>query len=97
MNVGELLFTSSIMMVTLVIRVVLPYCGTVPFISYACNKYVMCCFNINIRIHQLVKTKNIVILTINEPIAKVVCFSRLLKYLRSLYGKSVNPDQTATI
>ena len=32
------------------------------------------------------------------PIAtKVVCFSRLLKCLRNLYGKSVDPDQTAPI
>ena len=39
-----------------------------------------------------------VIITLNAPIAtKVVCFSRLLKCLRSLYGKSVNPDQTAPI
>ena len=37
-------------------------------------------------------------LTLNAPIAtKVVCFSRLLKCLRSLYGKSVDPDQTAPI
>ena len=28
---------------------------------------------------------------------QVVCFSRLLKSLRSLYGKSVDPDQTAPI
>ena len=34
-------------------------------------------------------------LTLNAPIAtKVVCFSRLLKCLRSLYGKSVDPDQS---
>ena len=34
-------------------------------------------------------------LTFNAPIAtKVVCFSRLLKCLRSLYVKSVDPDQT---
>ena len=32
------------------------------------------------------------ILTLNAPIAtKVVCFSRLLKYLRSLYGKQCGP------
>ena len=38
------------------------------------------------------------ILTLNAPIAtKVVCFSRLLKYLRSLYCKSVDLDQTAPI
>ena len=36
--------------------------------------------------------------TLNVPITtKVVCFSRLLKCLRSLYGKSVDPDQTAPI
>ena len=35
-------------------------------------------------------------LTLNAPIAtKVVCFSRLLKCLTSLYGNSVDPDQTA--
>ena len=35
-------------------------------------------------------------LTLNAPIAtKVVCFSRLLKCLRCLYGKSADPDQTA--
>ena len=34
----------------------------------------------------------IFILTLNAPIAtKVVCFSRLLKYLRSLYGKQCEP------
>ena len=38
------------------------------------------------------------VLTINLPIAtKVVCFSRLLKCLSSLYGNSVDPDQTAPI
>ena len=32
------------------------------------------------------------VLTLNEPITtKVVCFSRLLKYLRSLYGKLCEP------
>ena len=37
-------------------------------------------------------------LTLNPPIAtKVACFSRLLKCLRRLYGKSVDPDQTAPI
>ena len=37
-------------------------------------------------------------LIIKAPIAtKVICFSRLLKCLRSLYGKSVDPDQTAPI
>ena len=37
-------------------------------------------------------------LTLNAPIAtKNVCFSRLLKCLRSLYGKCVDPDQTAPI
>ena len=37
-------------------------------------------------------------LTLNAPIAtKVVCFSCLLKCLRSLYGNSVDPDQTAPI
>ena len=35
---------------------------------------------------------NIFILTFNVPIAtKVVCFSRLLKCLRSLYGKQCGP------
>ena len=43
----------------------------------------------------LLKTEN---LTHNAPIAtKVVCFSRLLKYLRSLYSNSVDPEQTAPI
>ena len=33
-----------------------------------------------------------VVLTLNAPITtKVVCFSRLLKYLRSLYGKQCRP------
>ena len=37
-------------------------------------------------------------LTLNPPIAtKVACFSRLRKCLRRLYGKSVDPDQTAPI
>ena len=37
-------------------------------------------------------------ITLNAPIAtKDVCFSRLLKCLRSLYGKSVDLDQTAPI
>ena len=37
-------------------------------------------------------------LTLNAPIVtKVICFSRLLKCLRNLYGKSVDPDQTAPI
>ena len=37
-------------------------------------------------------------LTLNEPIAtKVVCFSPLLKCLRSLFDKSVNPEQIAPI
>ena len=37
-------------------------------------------------------------LTLNAPMAtKVVCFFRLLKCLRSLYGKSVDPDQTAPL
>ena len=37
-------------------------------------------------------------LTLNAPMAtKDVCFSRLLKYLRSLFANSVNPDQTAPI
>ena len=30
-------------------------------------------------------------------LTKVVCFTRLLKCLRSLYGKSVDTDQTASI
>ena len=38
------------------------------------------------------------IITLNVPIAtKVVCFSRLLKCLGSLYGKQLDPDQTASI
>ena len=41
------------------------------------------------------------VLTLNAPVAtKVVCFSRLLKCLRSLYtsmSNSVYPDQTAPI
>ena len=38
------------------------------------------------------------ILTLNAPDAtKVVCFSRLLKCLRSLYGRQRDPDQTAPI
>ena len=37
-------------------------------------------------------------LTLNTPIAtKVVCFSHLLKSLRSLLGKSMDLDQTAPI
>ena len=37
------------------------------------------------------------LLALNAPIAtKIVCFFRLLKCLRSLYGKSVDPDQTQT-
>ena len=37
-------------------------------------------------------------LTLNAPIpTKVVCFPRLLKCLRCLYGKSVDPDQTAPL
>ena len=37
-------------------------------------------------------------LSLNAPIIrKVVCFSRLLKCLRRLYGNSVDPDQTAPI
>ena len=37
-------------------------------------------------------------LTLNAPIAtKVVCFSRLLKCLRSLWGNCVDPEQTAPI
>ena len=38
------------------------------------------------------------LLTLNAPnTTKVVCFSRLPKCVRSLYGKSVDPDQTAPI
>ena len=38
------------------------------------------------------------LLALNAPIAtKVVCFSHLLKCLRSLYGKQLDPDQTAPI
>ena len=41
--------------------------------------------------------RNVECLTLNASIATiVVCFSRLLKCLRSLYG-SVDPDQTAPI
>ena len=37
-------------------------------------------------------------LTLNAPIAtKVVCFSRLLKCLRTSMANSVDPDQTAHI
>ena len=37
-------------------------------------------------------------LTLNAPIAtKVVCFSRLLKCLKSFMANSVDPDQTAPI
>ena len=37
-------------------------------------------------------------LTLNAPIpTKVVCFSRLLKCLRSLFDNIVDPDQTALI
>ena len=44
-------------------------------------------------VHQFV-----IILTLNTPITtKVVRFSRLLKCLRSPYGKSVDPDQTDSI
>ena len=43
-------------------------------------------------------TRYSVLLTLNAPIpAKFVCFSCLLKFLRSLYGNSVYPDQTAPI
>ena len=43
-------------------------------------------------------TNNPGILTLNAPITtKVVCFSRLLKCLKSIYGKHVDPDQTAPI
>ena len=39
-----------------------------------------------------------IILTLKAPIAtKVVCFSRLLKCLKSLLANSVDPDQTAPI
>ena len=38
------------------------------------------------------------VFTLNATIAtKFVCFSRLLKCLRSLYDKQQDPDQTATI
>ena len=38
------------------------------------------------------------LLTLNAQIAtKVVCFSRLLKCIRSLYAKQCGPDQTAPI
>ena len=37
-------------------------------------------------------------LTLNAPITtKVVCFTRLLKCLRRLYGKQCDPEQTAPI
>ena len=43
-------------------------------------------------------TNNHITLTLKAPIAtKVGCFSRLLKCLRSLYSKSVDPEQTAPI
>ena len=39
-----------------------------------------------------------IMLTLKVPIAtKVFCFSRLLKCLRSLYGKQCGPNQTAPI
>ena len=42
-------------------------------------------FNVNVTDHKIM-------LTLNVPIAiKVVCFSRLLKCLRSLYGKQCGP------
>ena len=47
---------------------------------------------------MLAKMTYFTILTLNAPIATiVVCFSRLLKCVRSLYGKNVDPDQTAPI
>ena len=45
----------------------------------------------NLPISSLLRVK--LILTLNAPIAtKVVCFSRLLKCLRSLYGKQCGPS-----
>ena len=42
-------------------------------------------FNVNVTDHEIM-------LTLNAPITtKVVCFSRLLKCLRSLYGKQCGP------
>ena len=47
---------------------------------------------------QIVMAQSESHLTLNAPIAtKVVCFSRLLKCLRSLCGKSVDPYQTVPI
>ena len=54
------------------------------------NKGTMC--KIFCTFHTVVR------LSLKAPIAtKVVCFSRLLKCLRSLHDNSVDPDQTAPI
>ena len=48
------------------------------------------------KVSSLIWLENVVRLTFNAPIStKVVCFSRLLKCLRSLYGKQCGIDQTA--
>ena len=49
----------------------------------------------HVQIHIL---NDLLQLTLNVPITRrVVSFSHLLKCLRSLYGNSVDPDQTAPI
>ena len=51
-----------------------------------------------IRQRETIQFLFLCLLTLNAPIAtKVVCFSRLLKCLRSLYGKQCGPNQTAPI
>ena len=48
------------------------------------------------KVSSLIWLENVVRLTFNAPITtKVVCFSRLLKCLRSLYGKQCGIDATA--
>ena len=50
------------------------------------------------KVFSLIWLENVVRLTFNAPIStKVVCFSRLLKCLRSLYGKQCGIDQTAPL
>ena len=62
-------------------------------------KYPICCIIsfVAILVQSFVAI-SITSLTLNATITtKVVCFSRLLKCLRSRYGNSVDPDQTAPI
>ena len=57
-------------------------------------------WSVNSRMQKFINSMDMCKLhvTLNAPITtKVVCFSRLLKSLRSLYGKFVDPDQTAPI